>query len=102
MFSFGDLGFLSRLPRVSAAEARLNPSVVRFSAEIEPLVRLLEDTPRERLLEEVGPLRVQPNRRHAFAAHHDLGQLPPRLLFRVLQHRRIQLLPLRIDRAIRG
>jgi len=30
------------------------PQAVRFSPEIEPLVRLLEDTPRERLLEEVA------------------------------------------------
>jgi hypothetical protein len=52
--AFGDLGFLSRLPRVSAAEATVAPSVVRFGPEIEPLVRLLEDTPREHLLEEVG------------------------------------------------
>jgi hypothetical protein len=50
----GDLGFFSRLPRVSAAEARVNPVVVRFNPEIEPLVRLLEDTPREKLLEEIG------------------------------------------------
>ena len=50
----GDLGFLSRLPQVSAAEAAMPPQVVRFSPEIEPLVRLLEDTPRERLLEEVA------------------------------------------------
>src|ERR1041384_5088887 len=50
----GDLGFLSRLPLVSAAETRLDPHIVRFSPEIEPLVRLLEDTPRENLLEEIG------------------------------------------------
>src|SRR3954463_5095613 len=50
----GDLGFFSRLPRVSAAEARGKPVVVRFNPEIEPLVRLLEDTPREKLLEEIG------------------------------------------------
>src|SRR6266853_1603433 len=50
----GDLGFLSRLPQVSAGEAALSPNVVRFGPEIEPLVRLLEDTPRERLLEEVA------------------------------------------------
>lgn len=51
----GDLGFLSRLPRVSAAEAAaVAPSIVRFSPEIEPLVRMLEDTPREKLLEEVA------------------------------------------------
>src|SRR5262249_48637901 len=50
----GDLDFLSGLPRVSAAEARLDPRAVQFSPDVEPLVRLLEDTPRERLLEEVG------------------------------------------------
>src|SRR5262245_31270745 len=50
----GDLGFLSRLPRVSAAESAVPTNIVRFSPEIEPLVRFLEDTPRERLLEEVA------------------------------------------------
>jgi len=50
----GDLDFILRLPRVSAAEAAVPPSVVRFGPEIEPLVRLLEDTPRERLLEKVA------------------------------------------------
>jgi hypothetical protein len=50
----GDFSFLGRLPRVSAAEAKLNPNAVRLQPEIEPLVRLLEETPRERLLEEVG------------------------------------------------
>lgn len=50
----GDLDFLSLLPRVSAAEAKLDPKFVRFTPAIEPLVRLLEDTPRERVLEEMG------------------------------------------------
>ena len=50
----GELGFLSQLRPVSAGEANLNPDVVRFNPEIEPLVRFLEDTPRERLLEEVA------------------------------------------------
>ncbi len=50
----GQLGFLSQLRPVSAAEAKLEPRAVRFNPDIEPLVRLLEDTPRERLLEEVG------------------------------------------------
>ena len=54
LIGFGELGFLSRLPRVSAAEAKLDPKFVQFRPEIEPLVRLLEDTPRERLLEEVA------------------------------------------------
>mgnify|MGYP007073178125 CR=1 FL=1 len=47
-------GLFSSLGSVSAADARLAPDVVQFDPEIEPLVRLLEDTPRERLLEEVA------------------------------------------------
>lgn len=50
----GDFEFLSRLPAVSAAEAAGNGRGVPLRPEIEPLVRLLEDTPRERLLEEVA------------------------------------------------
>jgi hypothetical protein len=49
-----DLGFLSRLSPVSAAEAKLVPSTVRLQPEIEPLVRVIEKTPRDRLLEEVA------------------------------------------------
>ncbi len=48
------LGVLARLPRVSAEEAKLPPKSVQFRPEIESLVRLIEDTPRERLLEEVA------------------------------------------------
>lgn len=50
----GALTFLGRLPSVSAEEAKMPPHLVRFHPEIEPLVRLLEDTPRERVLEEVA------------------------------------------------
>jgi len=50
----GDLGFLAQLAPVSAAEAKLEPKMVQLHPEIEPLVRLLENTPRERLLEEIG------------------------------------------------
>src|SRR5215475_14797613 len=53
-FGIGDLSFLSRLPGVSRAEARLDDKSVRFHPEIEPLARMLEETPRERLLEEVA------------------------------------------------
>jgi len=52
------LGFLSRLPVVSAAEAALKPSLVKLDGSIEPLVTLLEETPREKLLEEVAS-RIQ-------------------------------------------
>lgn len=50
----GGLAFLSGLPPVSAADARADPDLVRLEPEIEPLVRLIEDTPREKLLEEVA------------------------------------------------
>jgi hypothetical protein len=49
-----DLSFLSKLPLVTEADAHLEAKSVRFLPEIEPTVRLLEDTPRERLLEEVA------------------------------------------------
>jgi hypothetical protein len=49
-----ELGFLGRLPAVSAAEAKPDPKIVRLNDDIEPLVRLLEETPREKLLEEVA------------------------------------------------
>jgi hypothetical protein len=54
VLGFGDVGILSRLRPVSAEEARLDPEIVRFNPDIEPLVRFLEDTPRERLLEEIA------------------------------------------------
>jgi hypothetical protein len=50
----GDLAFLQNLPSLSAAQVRVHHHRVRFSPDTEPLVRLIEDTPRERLLEEVG------------------------------------------------
>jgi hypothetical protein len=48
------LGFLNKLPLVSAAEAKASGNVVKLADDIEPLVRLLEETPREKLLEEVA------------------------------------------------
>src|SRR3954468_8217243 len=42
LLGLGDLGFISRLPDVSAAEAKLKPEMMRFSSNIEPLVRVLE------------------------------------------------------------
>jgi hypothetical protein len=52
--ALGGLGLLGRLPAVSADDATLDPKVVRLDPGIEPLVKLLEDTPRDRLLEEVA------------------------------------------------
>lgn len=47
-----DLNFISRLPAVSADDAQSKPDVVRLRPEIEPLVRFLEETPREKLIDE--------------------------------------------------
>jgi hypothetical protein len=54
LVALGDLAFLSKLRPVSAQEAQLDPKTVRLHPEIEPLVKLLEDTPRERVLDEVA------------------------------------------------
>ncbi|TWU34319.1 hypothetical protein [Novipirellula artificiosorum] len=48
--SLQQFGFLRRLPQVSASETQLAPNAVQFSADIEPLVRLLEETPRDRIV----------------------------------------------------
>lgn len=50
----GAIGFLSKIPLVGAEEAQMKADHVQFLPEIEPMIHLLEDTPRERLLEEVG------------------------------------------------
>src|SRR5438445_13433482 len=50
----GDLTFLSKLRPVFAAEAKLPPRLVQLHPEIEPLVKLLEDSPRDKVLEEVA------------------------------------------------
>jgi hypothetical protein len=53
--AFGtSLGFLSGLQPVSAAEARIDSKLVTIDSGIEPLVKWLEETPREKLLEEAG------------------------------------------------
>jgi hypothetical protein len=54
LLGLGNLGFLGRLPSVSAADAKLDPNVVRLNAGIEPLVCLLEETPQDRLVEEIA------------------------------------------------
>jgi hypothetical protein len=53
-FALANLEFLSKLPVVSAQDATLNPKLVRLDAGIEPMVRLIEDTPRTELLEKVA------------------------------------------------
>jgi hypothetical protein len=52
--SLGNLAFLSQLPPVRADEAKVTPAVVQLGSEMESLVRLIEETPRDKLLEAVG------------------------------------------------
>ena len=52
ILGLADLRFGSQLPGVSADEAKLKPEIVRLRPEIEPLVRFLEETPREKLVDE--------------------------------------------------
>jgi hypothetical protein len=54
LVGLGDLAFLSRLRPVTAEESRLDPKLGRLEPNIETLVRLIEETPRERLMEEIG------------------------------------------------
>jgi len=54
LLTLGGVSFLSHLPDVSAAEAQVDPGMVRLHPEIEPLVRFIEETPRDRLLEEMA------------------------------------------------
>lgn len=69
LLGMGDLGLLSQLRPVSAAEAQLDPNVVRLDSSIEPLVRLIEETPRERLMEEVaGRIKKGTSYREVLAA----------------------------------
>jgi hypothetical protein len=49
----GDLGFLAQFPSVSESKVALEPRMGRFHAEIEPLVRLIEEMPCNRVLEEM-------------------------------------------------
>src|SRR5437870_7101813 len=56
--NLGDFGFLRNLPPLTAAEVQVQPTVVQLSADIEPLVRVIEETPRNRLLE-VAAERIQ-------------------------------------------
>jgi hypothetical protein len=48
------LPLFADLPAVSAAEAKVNKKMVQLRPEIEPLVRLIETTPRNELLEKVA------------------------------------------------
>ncbi len=48
------LDFLGQLPRATAQDAKPDPKTVQLNPEIEPLVKLVEETPRNELLEKVA------------------------------------------------
>lgn len=52
----GGLGSIGAMGRAVAADADLKPDLVRLSPEIEPIVRTIEETPRERIFEAAAGL----------------------------------------------
>lgn len=50
----GSVPMLEGLPEVSDQQLQPQPNYVQFHSEVEPLVRLIEETPRQRLMEEIG------------------------------------------------
>ncbi len=65
----GGAGVFPRLPTVALAETKVELGMVQFPSDVEPLVRWLEDTPREQLLEQVGArIRSGLSYRQALAA----------------------------------
>jgi hypothetical protein len=46
----GNFAFLHGLPAIAEDEAKVNPKTCQLSADIEPLVRFLEETPRDKLI----------------------------------------------------
>jgi hypothetical protein len=69
-----ELAFLAHLPRVSAAEAKLPSKLVQFHPDTEPLVRLLEETPRSKAVEEFASrIKRGTSYREVLAAVHLAG-----------------------------
>lgn len=65
----GGLGSIGSLGRALAAQADVGPNLVRLSAGIEPIVRVIEITPRERIFEAAaGLLRAGVDYRRFMAA----------------------------------
>jgi hypothetical protein len=52
--ALGDFSFLNGLPAPAADNTKTDRHLVPLSSEIEPLVRLIEETPRDRLLDQIA------------------------------------------------
>ncbi len=69
VLGLGDLAFLGKLPSVSAAEATPDAKTVALRPEIEPLVKLLEESSRDKVLEAVaGKIKSGTSYRDVLAA----------------------------------
>ncbi|MGQ0613945.1 MAG: hypothetical protein ACT4PV_09440 [Planctomycetaceae bacterium] len=67
--SMGNWAGLSGISPANAQEAAVTPELVRYSAEIEPIVKLIADTPRDKCVEVMmGQLRKGLSYRHFLAA----------------------------------
>ncbi len=54
LVSLGDFAFLNQLPRLDGAAGPSLPGIVKFSPDVEPLVRLIEESPRASLLDKIA------------------------------------------------
>ena len=54
VLGLNELDFLSGLPQLRAADVQPEPGRVRLRAEIEPLVTLIEESPRNKLIEVIA------------------------------------------------
>ena len=50
----GEYAFLGKLPALSAQDVRAARNLARVEADVEPLVRLIEDTPQEQLIQAIA------------------------------------------------
>lgn len=53
MTGLGDFTFLSKLPAIQATDEKTLPEAIQFDADVEPLVRLIETTSREKLFDKI-------------------------------------------------
>jgi len=53
MTGLGDFTFLGKLPAIQASDEKALPETIQFDADVEPLVRLIETTSREKVFDKI-------------------------------------------------
>lgn len=53
MTGLGDFAFLGKLPAIQAHDEKTLPETIQFDADVEPLVRLIETTSREKVFDKI-------------------------------------------------